>query len=92
MLSGILRSETAITANIRIMRAFANMRKMVAYGNDVFKRIETLEYHHLEMAQKINETNDKVYLVGASIKDLGKKWFGFTLMENTDAEELLGRI
>ena len=201
MLSGILRSETAITANIRIMRAFANMRKMVAYGNDVFKRIETLEYHHLEMAQKINETNDKVelifnkvnnnmhctqgiffdgqiydayafvadlvrsakerivlidnyiddtvltmmskraagveaviytgkiskqlrldidkhnaqypplevrtfskahdrfliiddavYLVGASIKDLGKKWFGFTLMENTDAEELMGRI
>ena len=36
--------------------------------------------------------DDTVYLVGASIKDLGKKWFGFTLMENTDAEELLGRI
>ena len=36
--------------------------------------------------------DDKVYLVGASIKDLGKKWFGFTLMENTDAEELMGRI
>ena len=36
--------------------------------------------------------DDKVYLVGASIKDLGKKWFGFTLMENTDAEELIGRI
>ena len=36
--------------------------------------------------------DDEVYLVGASIKDLGKKWFGFTLMENTDAEELIGRI
>ena len=36
--------------------------------------------------------DDAVYLVGASIKDLGKKWFGFTLMENTEAEELLGRI
>ena len=36
--------------------------------------------------------DDAVYLVGASIKDLGKKWFGFTLMENTDAEELMGRI
>ena len=36
--------------------------------------------------------DDAVYLVGASIKDLGKKWFGFTLMENTDAEELVGRI
>ena len=36
--------------------------------------------------------DDSVYLVGASIKDLGKKWFGFTLMENTDAEELLGKM
>ena len=36
--------------------------------------------------------DDAVYLVGASIKDLGKKWFGFTLMENTDAEDLMRRI
>jgi len=36
--------------------------------------------------------DDSVYLVGASIKDLGKKWFGFTLMENTDVEELMGRM
>ena len=33
-----------------------------------------------------------VYLIGASIKDLGKKWFGFTLLENTDAEDLLRRL
>ena len=36
--------------------------------------------------------DDEVYLIGASIKDLGKKWFGFTLMENTPADELLERI
>ena len=36
--------------------------------------------------------DDEVYLIGASIKDLGKKWFGFTLMENTSADELLERI
>ena len=36
--------------------------------------------------------DDAVYLIGASIKDLGKKWFGFTLMENTDAKELIGRL
>ncbi len=36
--------------------------------------------------------DDAVYLIGASIKDLGKKWFGFTLMENTDAKILLGRM
>ena len=36
--------------------------------------------------------DDTVYLIGASIKDLGKKWFGFTLLENTDAEDLLERM
>jgi len=36
--------------------------------------------------------DDAVYLIGTSIKDLGKKWFGFTLMENTEAEELMGRM
>ena len=36
--------------------------------------------------------DDAVYLVGASIKDLGKKWFGFTLMENTDAEDMMRRV
>ena len=33
--------------------------------------------------------DNEVYLIGASIKDLGKKWFGFTLMENTGAEEFI---
>jgi len=200
MLSGILRSETAIAANIRIMRTFANMRKMIAHDSNIINRIEILEYHQLELTQKIDRTDDKVelllkkmekeipvqgiffdgqiydaytfvsdlirkatqrivlidnfiddtiltilskriasvkaviytkkiskqmrldidkhnsqyppvevrlftkahdrfliidnqvYLIGASIKDLGKKWFGFTLMENTSAEELLERI
>lgn len=31
--------------------------------------------------------DNQVYLVGASIKDLGKKWFGFTLMDNTVADD-----
>lgn len=36
--------------------------------------------------------DNDVYLIGASIKDLGKKWFGFTLMENTDAEEIINKL
>ena len=36
--------------------------------------------------------DDEVYLIGVSIKDLGKKWFGFTLMENTSADDLLRKI
>lgn len=36
--------------------------------------------------------DNEVYLIGASIKDLGKKWFGFTLMESITPEEILDRI
>jgi hypothetical protein len=36
--------------------------------------------------------DNDVYLIGASLKDLGKKWFGFTLMEHTDPEILLNRM
>lgn len=36
--------------------------------------------------------DSEVYLIGASIKDLGKKWFGFTLMESITPEEILDRI
>ena len=36
--------------------------------------------------------DDNVYLIGASIKDLGKKWFGFTLMECISAEEIINRL
>lgn len=36
--------------------------------------------------------DDDVYLIGASIKDLGKKWFGFTLMESITPEDILNRI
>jgi hypothetical protein len=36
--------------------------------------------------------DNEVYPIGASIKDLGKKWFGFTLMENTSPSELISRL
>lgn len=33
--------------------------------------------------------DDDVYHIGASIKDLGKKWFGFSKMEILTPDELL---
>lgn len=36
--------------------------------------------------------DDTVYHVGASIKDLGKKWFAFSKMEDFIPDELIGRI
>ena len=36
--------------------------------------------------------DDKVYHIGASLKDLGKKWFAFTLMNDITAEWLVSKI
>ena len=202
MLSSVLRSETAIAVNIKIMRTFTKIRKPVHQDSNLLNRVELIEYNQSDMRKLLLETtnkvdsifqhmqnrdklpkqdiffdgqiydaysfvaelvrsatrkivlidnylddtvltllskreagveavvytgkiskqlqldidkhnaqyppitvrtfskahdrfliiDDEVYLVGASIKDLGKKWFGFTLMENTDAEELIGRL
>ena len=37
-------------------------------------------------------TDDKVYHIGASLKDLGKKWFAFSLMNDLTPEELISRL
>lgn len=36
--------------------------------------------------------DNRVYLVGASLKDLGKKWFAVALLEAVSPEELLARL
>ena len=36
--------------------------------------------------------DDKVYHIGASLKDLGKKWFAFSLMENLTPADLIERL
>ena len=201
MLSSILKSQTAVDVNIRIMRAFVSMRRFIATNAQLFQRLETIEYHQLEMkqhqevtdkridevfkrldanippiqgifydgqvfdayrfvsdlmrkakrsivlidnyvddtvltlldkrengvaaiiyTQRINNqflldvdrhnaqyppieikqfnkahdrfllVDDEVYHIGASIKDLGKKWFGFTLMRDITATELINKI
>ena len=104
MLSTVLRSETAIRVSIRIMDAFVAMRRFIVTNAEVFQRLSTTkEYHQLEMQQHLQESDkriedrflcidDDVYHIGASIKDLGKKWFGFSKMEILTPDELVERI
>ena len=194
MLSGILRSDTAIEVNIRIMRAFSSMRHFLATNAHVFQRLASLEMHQLETDRRIDQVfqrldsgsqpqqgiffdgqvfdayrfasdlirkaqkrialidnyvddtvlalldkrapgveaviytshpsrqfrtdlqrhnaqypdikimefskshdrflliDSEVYLIGASMKDLGRKWFAFTLLNSVSASELEGRI
>ena len=48
MLSGVLKSSTAVEANIRIMRAFVSMRHFMVNNAVIFQRLETIEFNQLE--------------------------------------------
>ncbi len=53
----------------------------------------SIEVHEFRKAHdRFMIIDEKVYLIGASIKDLGKKWFGFTVMECVSAEHILKRL
>lgn len=60
MLSSVLRSKTAIVVNIQIMRAFVSMRHFMVNNASVFSRLETIEYHQLEMQQHQQETDKRI--------------------------------
>ena len=60
MLSSVLRSQTAIEVNIQIMRAFVSMRHIMVNNASVFSRLETIEYHQLEMQQHQQESDKRI--------------------------------
>ncbi len=60
MLSSVLRSQTAIDVNIQIMRAFVSMRHFMVNNASVFSRLETIEYHQLEMQRHQQETDKRI--------------------------------
>ena len=60
MLSSVLRSDTAIEVNIRIMRAFTSMRHFLQNNAEVIQRLSTLEYHQLEMQQHFQESDKRI--------------------------------
>lgn len=60
MLSSVLKSKTAVEVNIRIMRAFVVMRRFIATNAQLFQRLETIEYHQLEMKQHQEQADKRI--------------------------------
>ena len=60
MLSSVLKSDTAIEVNIRIMRAFNAMRSFLMSNAHVFQRLETMEHHQLLMQTHLSDTDRKI--------------------------------
>jgi len=55
MLSGVLRSGTAINISINIMNAFVSMRKFVASNAQIFKRLDNVEKKQIEYDKKFEQ-------------------------------------
>ncbi len=60
MLSGLLRSEVAIAANIMIMRAFVTMRRFLTMNAQIYQRLDRIEGQQLMDNQWRAETESKI--------------------------------
>ncbi len=58
MLSGILKSEVAVKASIKIVNTFISMRKFINENKDIFRKINNIEIKMLEHDSKIDELFD----------------------------------
>ena len=60
MLSSVLKSETAVGVNIRIMRAFTMIPQLVNYNEQLLQRIFNLEHHQQETDEKIDVILERI--------------------------------
>jgi len=60
MLSSVLRSETAVGVNIRIMRAFTAIPQIINQSIQVIERIVNIENHQQETDEKIDLILDRI--------------------------------
>ena len=54
MLSGVLRSETAVKISVQIINAFVTMRRFIASNAQIFQRLDTLEIKQMDTDKKID--------------------------------------
>ena len=59
---------------------------------ELFNKIDERSVSPNKAHDRFLIVDDKVYHIGASLKDLGKKWFAFSLMNDLTPEELISRL
>ena len=83
------RSE-GISATIYTQRINQQLQLDLDKHNAQYAPINVVQFNRAH--DRFLLIDDEVYHIGASIKDLGKKWFAFTLMRDITAEELIGKM
>jgi len=60
MLSGVLKSDTAVRVSIQIMNAFVAMRKFISSNAQIFNRLDIVEKKQIEHDKKFDEVFDAI--------------------------------
>lgn len=70
MLSSVLKSETAIDVNIRIIRVFTRMREILFTHKDILLKLEQIERKILKQDGKLKRHEKEMQVVFTALKEL----------------------
>lgn len=84
------KREQGVSATVYTQRISGQLQLDVDRHNVQYPLIEIKRFNKAH--DRFLFIDDEVYHIGASIKDLGRKWFGFTLMRDITATELINKI
>ena len=79
-----------VTASVYTQHITKQLQLDINKHNKQYPVIEVLVFK--KSHDRFLIVDNSVYLVGASLKDLGKKWFGITLMQAVDPDEMIMRL
>ena len=84
------KREKGVSATIYTQNISPKFLLDITKHNAQYPAIEVREFK--KSHDRFLILDNQVYLIGASIKDLGKKWFAISLMSETDPKMLLSRL
>jgi len=90
VLSLLDKRQKGVSATIYTKSVNEQLQLDIKRHNEQYTPIEVQQFNKAH--DRFLLIDDEVYHIGASIKDLGKKWFAFTLMHDIKAAELIKKI
>ena len=90
VLSMMDKRDSDVEASIYTLKISNQFSLDIAKHNDQYPTISVNIF--TKSHDRFLIVDEKVYHIGASLKDLGKKWFAFSLMEELSPDELLSRL
>ena len=90
VLTLIDKRDNGVTATIYTKQVTEQLRLDIDRHNAQYSPITIQQFNRAH--DRFLLIDDEVYHIGASLKDLGKKWFAFTKMNDLTASELISKM